>query len=346
MPGGKRFKQEEEETPAVKSEDDDWEVMEPTPCPDNFSFTVPKHEAAASDPRGPSGTSGKGHGSVKLGPKELMAALPVLSKDVKKELQKALKEDEDRQAYQDIQKELQFTAEYLPWKMPDYRLLERMEELEKRGAASTASASSGQPIQGPIRPSPPPKEGDVPKAVRDKELRSFRLGLYQAQQQGERLIPSKAAPLPTERQAHCNHPFSALRWSANQDGHYAKCKDCDLKSVIYWTVKHGAMMVALAHERPEGVTSRAKVWVREDDASKTLKKINASQVCCRVTKTGDGQILKKDDYTGRDVALEAPLGKMISPLITEFWYVRRHRWRSMSSTRRNCLHTCRHQAWQ
>ena len=326
MLGGKRFKQEEEETPVVKSEDDEWDVMEPTPCPENFSFTVPKHEAAASDPRGPSGTSGKGHGSVKLGPKELMAALPVLSKDVKKELQKALKEDEDRQAYQDIQKELQFTAEYLPWKMADYRLLERMEELEKRGAASTASASSGQQIQGPTRPSPPPKEGDVPKAVRDKELRSFRLGLYQAQQQGERLIPSKAAPLPTERQAHCHHPFSALRWSANQDGHYAKCKDCDLKSVIYWTVKHGAMMVALAHERPEGVTSQAKVWIREDEASKTLKKINAggpnaSQVCCRVTKTGDGQVLNKDDYTGREVALEAPLVKLITPLITEFWYV-------------------------
>lgn len=36
-----------------------------------------------------------------------------------------------------------------------------------------------------------------------------------------------------------------------------------MKSVIYWTSKHGALMVPLAHERPEGLapmTTPVKKW--------------------------------------------------------------------------------------
>lgn len=115
-----------------------------------------------------------------------------------------------------------------------------------------------------------------------------------------RIAPSKAAPAPTEKQAQCTQAFESLRWGANQEGHYAKCTDCGLRSVIYWSSKNGALMLSLAHERPEGIPAQTKVWVREDEMSETLQMVNLggptdSQVRCRVTKATQGQALKKDD---------------------------------------------------
>lgn len=190
------------------------------------------------------GTSVKGRGSIKLQPKELMAALPGMSQEQKKQLQKALKEDEEEQMY----KQIKFAQEYTPWMavgfdMPDhYNESVRKWVKEEPGdlGQGSGSASSGS---GPIRP--PSKDESLPKPLRDRELQAFRQQLYNQQSKGGRLIPSRAAPIPTEQQAVCGHPFGSLRWSGNQDGHYAKCKDCDLKSVIYWSNKHGAMMAAM-----------------------------------------------------------------------------------------------------
>ena len=106
--------------------------------------------------------------------------------------------------------------------------------------------SSSSSTQGPIaqQPVPPGKsDGSEPKSVRDRKLATFRKDLYDRQVRGDRLIPSQAAPVPTEKQALCKHPFDDLRWSANQDGHYAKCRLCDLKSMIFWSCKHGVLMV-------------------------------------------------------------------------------------------------------
>ena len=46
------------------------------------------------------GSSSKGCGSVKLQTKEVLAALPSMTKEDKKKLQKALKEEEDQTAYE------------------------------------------------------------------------------------------------------------------------------------------------------------------------------------------------------------------------------------------------------
>ncbi|CAK9032878.1 Retrovirus-related Pol polyprotein from transposon TNT 1-94, partial [Durusdinium trenchii] len=59
------------------------------------------------------------------------------------------------------------------------------------------------------------KKKDLPKPVRDKMLAKFR-----------------------------------LRWSANGDGHYAACKDCGLKSVIYFSERHGAWVASQEVETP------------------------------------------------------------------------------------------------
>ena len=337
MPSGKRAKEEVKTEVKKEMDEESWEAVEPTPCPSPFSYEVPKHTAmGAAVPS--SSASAKGHGSVKLHSKELLAALPNLSKEDKKNLQKALKEDEEKQAYKD----LQFAEEYLPWmaqgfSYPDFFNQRKPKEegpywsteaVAARQAARAQASSSTTSSQGPVTPEPrpPKKEEDVPKAVRDKELKVFRKQLYTAQLQNGRLVPSKAAPIPTERQAQCNHAFESLRWSANQEGHYAKCTDCSLRSVIYWSSKNGALMVSLAHERPEGIPTQAKVWVREDEKSETLQMVNhggptASQVCCRITKTKQGQVLKKDDYSGEVVGLQEALVGGAQALVTEFWYL-------------------------
>lgn len=41
-----------------------------------------------------------------------------------------------------------------------------------------------------------------------------------------------------------------------------------MESAIYWSTKHGAMMVALEHEELEGVPWQAKEWVREDPGTR------------------------------------------------------------------------------
>ena len=44
-------------------------------------------------------------------------------------------------------------------------------------------------------------------------------------------------------QARCRHQFADLLWTANQHGHFARCSRCDLKHVIYYSVRHGVLMV-------------------------------------------------------------------------------------------------------
>ena len=166
------------------------------------------------------------------------------------------------------------------------------------------------------------------KPLRDQELKTFRKQLYDSQCKDGRLIPSKAAPTPSETQARCRHPFDSLRWSANQDGHYAKCKDCDLKSCLYWTVKHGALMVTLAHDRPPGIPWQAKVWVEEKEDATQLQTVREggpkpSQICSRMSKTSTGEVLLQDDYTGEDVPFHKDITHQ-AVLITEFWYIEPH----------------------
>ena len=320
----KRLKEE------VKTEEDEkWDMVDPPPVTPPFTFEVPRQTALAAAAL-PQGQSLKGYGSVKLQTKEVMAALPSMSKEEKKKLQKALKEDEEEAAYAElkrIQASKKTIAEYTDFGPDHIWNWERDPRPRWQEQGSRASAST----QGPIAPAAPPKKDDsLPKPLRDQELRTFRQNLYDRQVQGGRLVPSKAAPTPTEKQAQCLHPFNELRWSANQDGHYAKCKLCDLKSVIYWSSKHGALMVAMAHDRPEGVPWQAKVWVREEDKEvRHLQEVNEGgplpqHVCCRVTKDKNGQVLQKDDFTGDKIKIHEPLSQGPMKIVTEFWYIEPH----------------------
>ena len=87
------------------------------------------------------------------------------------------------------------------------------------------------------------KGRDKAKAVKKRELEEFRQVIYRSQCEGGRCVPSTAAPKPTLSQARCVHPYEELVWSANDHGHYARCKRCDLKHILYYSHRHGVLMV-------------------------------------------------------------------------------------------------------
>lgn len=109
-------------------------------------------------------------------------------------------------------------------------------------------------------------------------------------------------PIQGTTNAH-KHPLNSLRWSANQDGQRARCTDCNLKSVIYWTAKHGAMMVVLAHENLRRMfpsqprcgflkTQIAIPWKPSMQGGRRRPR------CFRATKTPEGQVIKKLSGSG------------------------------------------------
>ncbi|CAE7228738.1 RE1, partial [Symbiodinium sp. CCMP2456] len=107
-------------------------------------------------------------------------------------------------------------------------------------------------VPKPLRaPSHKDEEGrDKPTAVRRREMQEFKMELYRRACEGGRCVPSSAAPIPTTKQTHCRHPYEDLLWISNQHGHYARCKTCDLKNVIYWSQRHG---VLVAGPEPKGI---------------------------------------------------------------------------------------------
>ncbi|CAK9054149.1 unnamed protein product [Durusdinium trenchii] len=114
---------------------------------------------------------------VKASPQEVMAALPKMTRDEKKEIQKILQREEREQAYESLRRS------HL---LPEYESSEDEHD-------PTASASGG--YQTPIVPKmgTPKKElqhgnymeevrnKTMPKAVKDKKLAQFRLELYEKQ---------------------------------------------------------------------------------------------------------------------------------------------------------------------
>ncbi|CAL1135188.1 unnamed protein product [Cladocopium goreaui] len=174
-----------------------------------------------------------GRSKVKLKPEEVLAALPNMSRSEKKELRRQLQEGEEDRAWRTYSR---------------YREVDGI-GVDERGRPSGASGSGYQPDeQAPIRPKARSKKEELPKAVKTRQLDKFRRGLYEDQLQGDRLVPSTCAPTPTTAQARCHHPFESIRWSANADGHYGRCKACDLRHVIYFSERHGALVATTAQQ--------------------------------------------------------------------------------------------------
>ena len=141
---------------------------------------------------------------VKVSAQEMMAALPHISKQEKKQLHKQLKKEQEEIAAKHMSKPVKEDT------------LRRAESAGYHsGSASTPARSSTDRPAAPAPPSP-----KVPRPVRKKHLQEFRKALYDnaLDRQGT-CIPSQASEVPEGIQVSCKHEFSRLRWGANQSAH-------------------------------------------------------------------------------------------------------------------------------
>ena len=88
-----------------------------------------------------------------------------------------------------------------------------------------------------------PPTDELPAAVHKRRLEEFRRALFEERVgRGGKLKPSEGAAMPNDAQRDCPHPWNRLRWSANQYGHFARCRACDLKNVLCWNERHGSFV--------------------------------------------------------------------------------------------------------
>ena len=145
----KRPKEEmEPEEKQVKEEQDLWDVVEPPPVPPPFTFEVPRETAMAAASMS-QGSSSKGYGSIKLQTKEVMAALPSMSKEDKKRLQKALKDEEEEAAYAELRRIRACQKTYEEY-CPDVRPCPQLKKEEEEITLSPNSIVGGK-VQPDLR---------------------------------------------------------------------------------------------------------------------------------------------------------------------------------------------------
>ena len=165
---------------------------------------------------------------VKVSAQEMMAALPHMSKEEKKELYRKLKGEQEEIAASHMARPVSQASLRRPAEAAGY----------STGRASAPARASTDP---PAAPAPPPPE--IPKPMRKKQLQEFRQSLWEnALDRKGNCVPSQASDVPEGIQLTCKHDFSRLRWGANQSAHWAHCKDCGLKRTLYNQIDHGALM--------------------------------------------------------------------------------------------------------
>ena len=256
---------------------------------------------------------------LSLPAQEVLAALPSMSKEEKKKLQRHLAQEE--QLYTSTRANLFGWSAEEPWKTEEEARYHGYETGRMEGISAPGARSSGS--QAPVAPSK-----DKPKPLKEKELAQTRRQLYESRvDESGRLKPSSASPTPTEEQARCKHNFEDLKWSGNADGTYARCKKCDLKHVIYHSHRHGTLVVSQEHPPPEAVPPEAKVWIQEVKEATTLQLPVAHgpdrrQVCVRVTRSLKGEVVEQRKFHGNETVEDwsEPLKKP-RDLLTEFWYL-------------------------
>ena len=136
---------------------------------------------------------------------------------------------------------------------------EKVTRPDKKKEGYTAASSSTTPAPEPASVS------TLPEPVRKKRLKEFRRALYEgALDRKGRVKPSEASELPTPEQDRCRHPYERLRWGANGAAHWASCRDCHLKKVLYYSMDHGALTANNELEDP------METWMLEHAAHKVI----------------------------------------------------------------------------
>ena len=195
-------------------------------------------ESDASVPQGPRRMYDKSRGSQAERTKTEQA-LDKLSEAEKKALEKALQEDDEDSTWRALENNRPYRA--------SSGSLPRPEASHAAGSDQLPVAPKAQmplPPRDLLRPpSRKDEEGrDKAQGVRQREMSEFKQALYDHSYNGRRCVPSTASPIPTELQATCPHRLEDLLWTSNEHGHYARCKRCDLKNVLYYSQRHGVLV--------------------------------------------------------------------------------------------------------
>ncbi|CAL1157114.1 unnamed protein product [Cladocopium goreaui] len=169
-----------------------------------------------------------------LSSEELLRILPNMSKEEKKMLYKQLKKEREEDALKLFEKDPPATAS-TKLKRPDRRR-------DGYSAATMPTSSTGRSLRKDEVEEPPDQEEKIPVGVKKKRMEKFRRQLYEAARNRKgKIVPSEASDLPNADQEQCSHPYERLLWGANLHAHWANCKDCKLRKVLYYSVMHGAM---------------------------------------------------------------------------------------------------------
>ena len=189
---------------------------------------------------------------------EMLTMLPHLSKDEKQELYRALKREQEEEELQNFRPD--YPKEYL--KRRDERPGGYQASPERVSGRGRESGGSRRDHGGP-QPPPSQEESRLPEPVRKKRLHEFRKGLYEAAlDRRGRVRLSEASDVPTKAQETCHHPYERLAWGANGAAHWASCRACGLRKVLYYSHMHGAMVVS-RKERKEKHQEALSADIRE-----------------------------------------------------------------------------------
>ena len=167
--------------------------------------------------------------------KDMLATLPHMDRAEKKTLYQALKAEQEAIAMEALGRE-QPPVEKM-------RRPERRSEGYKAVEPRPKAKSLGAPRSSTSSAAAPPEPGrDLPGPVKKKQLETLRRALYDnALNRCGHLKPSQASEYPTGEQEVCPHEYQDLRWGANSSAHWAHCRRCLLKRVLYYSHDHGAM---------------------------------------------------------------------------------------------------------
>ena len=176
-----------------------------------------------------------------LSVQDLMKILPSMNKEEKKLLYKQLKKEKEDEILKVFGKDP--LADRTPSMM---KRQDQRREGYSAAPSAAASSSRARDSRGDRREKvsePPDENADLPVSVKKKRLEVFRRELYEnAKDRRGRVRPSEASEIPTPLQETCEHPYDRLLWGANVHAHWATCRECKLKKVLYYSTLHGAMV--------------------------------------------------------------------------------------------------------
>ena len=244
----------------------DWTVVSDPPSDARTSVPAPPRPMRLELPKTAVGKTHEKDKKVKLKPLEVLGAVDKLSKEEKKAIRTLLQEEETEAAWASLETVRPYAHEAGAKSSGDFAPPVRPRPEDERRARDQLPvrprSDHGAVYNEPLRP-PGPKDAwgrDKAKAVKQEELDDFRHELHNRQCEGDRCVPSGAAPRPSENQARCRHQFADLLWTANQHGHFARCSRCDLKHVIYYSVRHGVLMVNQVLENAGPDPEAGPIW--------------------------------------------------------------------------------------